>query len=76
MTSLMMSLNIRLVAKGVKTTMELAAIYHLSEDDVRGASLSRKSPDVLSVEQLKWWLACRGGRRSGQTCSTVSGMGL
>ena len=31
----------------------------------------------LGVEQLKWWLACRGGRRSGKksrTCSTVSGM--
>ena len=36
----MMSIYVRLVAKGVKTTMELAAIYHLSVDEVPGASLS------------------------------------
>ena len=59
------SLYVKLVAKGVKSTMELAAIYRLPEDGVPGASLSRKSPDVLSVEQLKRWLACRSGRRSG-----------
>ena len=37
---------------------DLAKMYHLSEEDVPGASLCGKSPDELNVEQLKRWLAC------------------
>ena len=81
MTSSLMSSKPEMVAKGVaivtnmaqivKSTTELAAIYRLSEDDVPGASLSGKSPDVLNVEQLKRWLACRGARRSGKKADLV-----
>ena len=46
-------------------------MYRLSEDDVPGASLSGRSPDILNVEQLKRWLACRGARRSGKKAELV-----
>jgi len=50
---------------------DLAAIYRLREEDVPGASLSGKSAEDLNMEQLKWWLACRGARRSGRKAELV-----
>ena len=47
-------------------SMEIASAYRLCEDDVPGASLTGKSVDLLTIVELKRWLACRGARRSGK----------
>ena len=43
-----------------------ASAYRLVEDDVPGASLKGRSPDDLSVPELKSWLACCEARRHGK----------
>ena len=43
-----------------------ASSYRLTEEDVPGASLKGRSPDSLTVPELKRWLACRGARRHGR----------
>jgi len=50
---------------------DLAAIYCLRKEDIPGASLSGKSAEDLNVEQLKWWLACRGAHKSGRKAELV-----
>lgn len=47
-----------MATKSVINTMDMAATYCLSKDDVSGANLIGKSPDDLNLEQLKWWLWC------------------
>ena len=56
----------KMAVKNVMNTTELGTIQRFSEDDIPGASLSGKSPDVLKVDQLKWWMACRGACRPGK----------
>ena len=45
--------------------MDIASAYRLCEDDVPEAStsLTGKSVDLLTIVELKRWLACRGARR-------------
>ena len=49
----------------------------LCEEDVPGASLgtlpdgSVRKPKLLTVPELKRWLACRGARRSGNKAELV-----
>lgn len=47
-------------------------IYRLTEKDVPGASLKGRKPDLLTVVELKRWLACRGARRSGKKAELVT----
>ena len=47
-----------MATKSVINTMDMAATYRLSKDNVLGASLIGKSPDDLNLEQLKQWLWC------------------
>ncbi|KAK3720696.1 hypothetical protein QZH41_013372 [Actinostola sp. cb2023] len=44
----------------------------LTEDDIPGAKIDRKSIDQCSVVQLKRWLLCRGAKTSGKKCSLVN----
>ena len=60
-----------MAAKSVTNTMDMAAIYRLSKDDIPGASLIAKSPDELNLEHLKWWLACCSAHRSGRKAELV-----
>lgn len=53
----------------VLSTMDMAAMYRLSKNDVPDATISGKSPDDLNMEQLKWWLSCQGALRSGKRLS-------
>lgn len=45
--------------------MTSTSLLFLTEEDIPGASLSGKSPELLSVVELKRWLACRGAHRGG-----------
>lgn len=36
------------------------ASAQLTEEDVEGAKLGDRTPSQLTVQQLKFWLACRG----------------
>ncbi len=36
----------------------------LTEDDIEGASLAGREPKQLTVQQLKFWLSCRGIKAS------------
>ena len=44
----------------------VGSVYELCEADVRGASLRGRDPGLLTVPQLKRWLACRGASRRGR----------
>lgn len=64
----------RLVGEGVFVLAEGSmdpAAYRLSEDDVPGASLKGRLPELLTVVELKRWLACRGARRTGKKAELV-----
>ena len=56
--SSMTSLQIAMATESVLSTMDMAAMYRLSEDDVPDATISGISPDDLNIEQLKRWLSC------------------
>ena len=38
----------------------------LAEDDVLGASLQGRDPELLKVPELKRWLQCRGASTKGR----------
>ena len=50
----------------------------LTERDVPGASLGRnpdgsaRTPGLLTIPELKRWLACRGARRTGKKADLVT----
>ena len=50
----------------------------LTEDDIPGASLgknldgSSRFPSQLTIPELKWWLSCRGARRTGKKADLVT----
>ena len=43
-----------------------AEYYRLVEEDVAGASLKGRAPDILTVPKLQRWLSCQGARRHGK----------
>ena len=45
--------------------------YELTEEDIPGAALGGRDPGVLSVAELKRWLACRGASRRGRKAELV-----
>ena len=47
------------------------AEYELNESDVPGASLKVRNPRMLTVPELKRWLACRGALRGGRKADVV-----
>lgn len=47
------------------------AEYELNESDVPGASLKGRNPGMLTVPELKRWLACRGALRGGRKADVV-----
>ena len=49
----------------------LGSVYELCEDDVPGASLRGRNPILLTVPELKCWLACRGASRRGRKPNLV-----
>ena len=51
--------------------LETRHLYGLGEDDVPGASLRGREPGVLTVPELKRWLACRGASRRGRKAELV-----
>ena len=48
-----------------------ASVYELCEADVPGASLHGRDPGMLTVPELKRWLACRGASRRGRKADLV-----
>ena len=64
-TSLVVVLSFPFVGFSGSSMAELAAnsVYELCEDDVPGESLRGREPGLLTVPQLKRWLACRGASR-------------
>ena len=46
-------------------------ILMLTETDIPGASLNGKSPNQLTVVQLKRWLVCRGAPISGKKSDLI-----
>ena len=47
------------------------SVYELCEADVPGASLHGRDPGMLTVPELKRWLACRGASRRGRKADLV-----
>lgn len=49
----------------------------LTEDDIDGASLRGKTPNQLTIPELKRWLSCRkGAKLSGTKRSLVARYGV
>ena len=41
------------------------SVIKLTEEDIPGASLARRLPSQLKIEELKFWLLCRGDSCKG-----------
>ena len=78
-TSLVVVLSFPFVGFSGSSMAELAAksVYELCEDDVPGESLRGREPGLLTVPELKRWLACRGAsrrRKEGRSCVASDGV--
>ena len=47
------------------SVMALSIQLLLSEDDIPGASLCGRSPANLKIDELRFWLKCRGDPSKG-----------
>ena len=43
----------------------IRSVIKLTEEDIPGASLSGRLPSQLKIEELKFWLLCRGDSCKG-----------
>ena len=49
----------------------VGSLFELREKDIPGASLRGRDPGLLTVPELKRWLACRGASRRGKKAELV-----
>ena len=49
----------------------VGSLYELREKDIPGASLRGRNPGLLTVPELKRWLACHGASRCGRKAELV-----
>lgn len=53
------------------TTRSKRCRRSLKEEDIPGASLNGGDPGCLKVQELKWWLQCRGASVRGKKADLV-----
>lgn len=48
-----------------------ATIPISNENNIPGASLGRRDPNLLKIPELKWWLMCRNASTKGKKSNLV-----